>query len=63
MIGGLVLLSLTLVWWGGALFAFHSYGWAFTVTALGAGWLGIIYGALGRSAQARTHADSNAPTT
>ena len=55
MIGGLVLVSLTLVWWGGVFFAWSSYGAAFAVTALGAGWLGIVYGTLQRVAQERAH--------
>lgn len=49
--GGIVLFALMLTWLGGAFYAAHQLGYSLIATALGAGWLGIIYGALGRSAQ------------
>ena len=51
MIPGMVCVSLALVWLGGIFYATNNMAAAYITTALGAGWLGIIYAALYRHAQ------------
>jgi hypothetical protein len=43
---GTFIISLSLVWGGGAAVATNHVGWGFALTALGAGWMGIIWGTL-----------------
>lgn len=51
MIGLLTALSTSLIFMGGAMFAIEYRVAAVALTALGAGWLGILFGALRRAAQ------------
>jgi hypothetical protein len=46
LMGLLTALSAALVFFGGALFAYGMLPLSYIVTAIGAGWLGIIYSSL-----------------
>lgn len=52
MIGPFTLVSNILLFLGGAMFALGATGWALVLTAIGAGWNGILFATMQRLAQA-----------
>lgn len=63
---GTFIISLSLVWGGGAAVALHHDGLGFALTALGAGWMGIVWGTLLRQlslCESCLEDDDEPPTT